>query len=78
MSPWWSCFRRGGCLETCACLHSPRLFFSPHTIVQHKVPIASLSLVVGRQTGWTRGDQETGSLSLRRAMSSEMRLLKSS
>lgn len=71
------CSEEAGILET-ACLHSPGLLVYPHPTTQHMVPIDSLTLEVGRQTGWMRGDQNTGSLSFRRAMSSDMRLLKCS
>ena len=57
-------------------LHAPCVLGRPHTIIQHKVPLDGKSLVLGRQTGWTRGDQAMGSLSFRRAMSLDMKFLK--
>lgn len=71
-------FRRGCSLGTSACLYSPCSFLCPHPITQHMVPSESLNLVLGRQTGWMRGDQEMGSLSFRREMSWDRRLWKSS
>lgn len=56
----------------------PWVSVCPHPITQHMDPRDGLSLGLGRQTGWMRGDQEMGSLSFRRAMSWDMRLMKSS
>lgn len=50
----------------------------PQPMAQHVLPMGSLKSFLGRQMGWTRMDQETGSLSFSRAMSWDIELLKSS
>lgn len=71
------CSEEAGVLESLGRL-SPGVLERPHPVTQHMVPADGMTGVLGRQTGWTRGDQDTGSLSSRRAMSLVMRLSKSS
>lgn len=71
MSRWRSCVPK-----VPTHLHAPSILGRPHTIIQHNVPLDSVNLVLGRQTGWTRGDQAMGTLSFRRAMSLDMKFLK--
>ena len=68
-APGGAMFWRGRYLGTSACFHLPWISTFPHPIIQHRDPKDGLSLGLGRQTGWMSGDQETESLSFRRARS---------
>lgn len=57
---WWIWY-----LETSSWVLSPVLFSGPLLITQNKVLIDCLSLELGRQTGWMRGEQEMAFLSVK-------------